>query len=179
MLPGLQPTLFRHATEPGRQADVHMHPQDKMIAQLEQQMAKVNSVLEDLTGYYKAHPTVDNEILVSTALNLDSCRLALLYLLSRVTFGEEEGRELVRLREPLADANQAARMRAAVAMIPTMLPHDRGRMRDDFLTFLRAEINALADTGRRLLKVRELRSQGASESDIRQFLDGWKTENVF
>ncbi len=143
-----------------------------------ERLAEVSAVVAALNDYYMAHATTGNEILVKVAMTLSAYQLALMRVLSRLTLGEAELREVA---DHLAtsDAEQAAKIRSVAPLLNDILPRERDKVRGDLLHELMTGINMYADIGRQLLQVREWRAQGISEARISELLGTWRVKNIF
>ncbi|MGQ9494623.1 MAG: hypothetical protein ACUVR2_12860 [Anaerolineae bacterium] len=144
-----------------------------------QGMTQVNLLIADLGDYYIAHPTPQNEILVKVSLFLEAYNLALDYLVHAPAFGEAEIGELIEILQP-HDPDEAALLQQVLPQIQSVvLPEHRQEIRQAYANRLMKALNMHFDVGRQLLRVRELRDQGATSAEIEHAIQATLPDNPF
>ena len=156
---------------------------DADFSRFEQQIQKLTAIFVALGEYAKKRARLGEDGVeldkgyLKLMQSLTRYQDAILLILGRAGFGENEVLEAASTLEPV-DPATAAQLRETVPMIRQVIP-PRDAAKRACIGLLMRNTNVLADLAQSLIKAGELRERGMAEKDIVEFMESWEPEKIF
>jgi len=130
-------------------------------------LTKALALSTKLGNYYIEHPKPDNKILMTISLFISAHCMALEHLVQAPVLNDTVVLKMIKVIESL-NPEEAELLEKTRKLLPDILPEHRGNIRQEFADRFVEALNMMVDTGRTLLKSRELQNQGASEAEFQK-----------